>query len=725
MGVGTPEIVEHAFLALLDSGIHCRSQNRGRRGTPVGDPLEANWVGNYFQRDSELRIGSVKGNIGHTEITSFLSSFSKALCMFATNTIPPQANYKIPNPTIHWEEYNMRAPTQVEEFTTRNTSGKKLVSINASGLLGANGHVIVESPPTKSHQPTVIPNGMPVLLVAAGLSPRSATTIATDLSKLASEIPDELPVLSTVYGRRARQLTWRTAAVSSSDRPFVFSAPRFVARTPPPLVFVFSGQGPQHIEMGRQLFKIYPAFRDSILRMDKVHVEVTGTSIVKDLGFFGDARPKEALPDTWPTFSRLSAFGIRPNMVFGHSAGEAAMSYASGALTQELAMEIAIRRSQAMSIVEGTGGMAAVSCVPSVTREIIRGVLQKAGPDDVLELGCYNAPEAVTISGTHAMLDEAVAIAQKRGLFARKIKARVPGHCSLLNPCKMRYVKGMEVAFSHHPGSHDPVVPTYSTQTGARMELAFTPEYMWNNGRGPVKFEQTVLSVVEEMPDAIFVEIGPYPALFSYVSGMGANTDKVLCPIRRTKNVTEFNEIIDLLLTIGNLSILGVNTINFHTVNATDSLEISKPLLPTSFFEMIFEEGAYTIWDIELRSLLPLLPEKVLNVDVKLDGHAWSSSGGRNPRLHATSFTTKEVMDKDLGPIDLDAIRVRCMPADITSEYVSFSSCSHDFRPINKGSLGAPGAGKTTLLDMLASRVTLGVITGSMLVDGHQRHDSF
>lgn len=33
-------------------------------GTSVGDPIEANWVGNYFKRDSELLIGSVKGNIG-------------------------------------------------------------------------------------------------------------------------------------------------------------------------------------------------------------------------------------------------------------------------------------------------------------------------------------------------------------------------------------------------------------------------------------------------------------------------------------------------------------------------------------------------------------------------------------------------------------------------------------------------------------------------------------
>ncbi|KAJ7046113.1 polyketide synthase [Mycena alexandri] len=720
-------------------------------GTSVGDPVEVNWIGNQFKRDRELLIGSLKGNIGHTEITSFLASLSKVCSMFATNSIPPQANYKTPNPAIHWEEYNMRVPTQVEEFTTSNA--------NAFGLMGANGHAIVESPPLKSHQPTVVPIAMPVLLIAAGLSPRTATAVAADLTELASEIPNEISVLSTIYGRRARQLTWRTAAISTSDTPFIFPAPRFVPRGSPPIVFVFSGQGPQHIEMGRQLFRTYPVFRDSILRMDKIHVEVTGTSIISHLGLFGDTRPKEPLPDTWPItltvpsmamvqmalVDLFAAFGIRPNMLFGHSAGEAAMSYASGAVPQELALEIAIRRSQAMTLVEGSGGMAAVSCIPSVAREIIRGVLQESGPDDVLELGCYNAPEAVTISGTHAMLDKAVAVAQKRGLFARKIRARVPGHCRLMEPCKTRYVEEMEIAFSRYPGSCAPVVPTYSTQTGLRWESEFTPEYMWNNCRVPVKFEQTVTAVVKEMPEAIFIEIGPHPALSSYISGMGAKPDKVIYPMARTKNLTEFYEISDLLLTVGKLSTLGVNTINFHAINGTDSLEISRrlpayplapkpmpmysensqmaakqkrsrkgplnheslginalthpdlaqhiingePIVPASgFVEMIFEEGARTIWDIELRSLLPLLPEKVLNVDVKLDGHAWSitsSSGGRKPRLHATGFMITEVadVDKNLGPIDLDAIRARCTPTDVTTFYDVLNSAAA-FGPLHR-----------------------------------------
>jgi hypothetical protein len=65
----------------------------------------------------------------HTEIASFLASFTKVCSMFASNRIPPQVNYQTPNPAIHWDEYNMRVPVEVEEFKTRNTSGKKLVSM--------------------------------------------------------------------------------------------------------------------------------------------------------------------------------------------------------------------------------------------------------------------------------------------------------------------------------------------------------------------------------------------------------------------------------------------------------------------------------------------------------------------------------------------------------------------------------------------------------------------
>lgn len=169
--------------------------------------------------------------------------------MFKAGLIPPQVGVTALNPAIGWTEYNMRPNTKVEHLTASSPSGASLVSVNASGLGGANGHCVVESfpyPPRSATKP--LPTDMPILLIAGGLSPRTATAIASDVTQLATEIPQELSVLSTVSGRRSRQMTWRTAAVSSAEHPFVFPQPRFVPRTTPPIAFVFSGQGPQHIE---------------------------------------------------------------------------------------------------------------------------------------------------------------------------------------------------------------------------------------------------------------------------------------------------------------------------------------------------------------------------------------------------------------------------------------------------------------------------------------------
>lgn len=167
--------------------------------------------------------------------------------MFERGLIPPQIHFKTPNPAIHWTEYNMHVPTKVMPLQASSPSGKPLVSICGSGIGGSNGHVLVEGPPISANEGFSKRAEGPVLLVAGGLSSRTAVSIASNLAELV--VSDQLPVISNIYGRRARQMPWRTYSVISSDSPSViFPPPQFVPRGAKPLVYVFSGQGPQHIE---------------------------------------------------------------------------------------------------------------------------------------------------------------------------------------------------------------------------------------------------------------------------------------------------------------------------------------------------------------------------------------------------------------------------------------------------------------------------------------------
>jgi acyl transferase domain-containing protein len=51
-------------------------------------------------------------------------------------------------------------------------------------------------------------------------------------------------------------------------------------------------------------------------------------------------------------FDLLCSFGLRPDVLIGHSAGETSLLYASGAGSKEMALEISIARGIAMTIVE-------------------------------------------------------------------------------------------------------------------------------------------------------------------------------------------------------------------------------------------------------------------------------------------------------------------------------------------------------------------------------------
>ncbi|EOD51962.1 putative polyketide synthase protein [Neofusicoccum parvum UCRNP2] len=75
-------------------------------GTSVGDPLEAQAIGEVF-RDSRdavpLHVGSVKTNIGHLEGASGLAGLLKTVLVLEKGLIPPNVGFEKPNPSIDTE----------------------------------------------------------------------------------------------------------------------------------------------------------------------------------------------------------------------------------------------------------------------------------------------------------------------------------------------------------------------------------------------------------------------------------------------------------------------------------------------------------------------------------------------------------------------------------------------------------------------------------------------
>ncbi|KAF7363153.1 putative polyketide synthase [Mycena venus] len=660
-------------------------------GTAKGDPTEVNWVGQNFRRPSELMIGSVKGNIGHTEITAFLASLSKVLSIFEHKIIPPNVNLSTPNPAIKWREYNLCVLTRPTPLPSMESAGKTLIAMSSSGIGGSNGHVVLEAPP----EPTCINQqsrgiDRSILLLATGLSPRSVSAIAAQISDVFDTAPaSEYAAISTVLGRRAKQMNWRSYAVAVPSRgaALQFSSPQYCARDVNPIVFVFSGQGPQHESMGRELFSTFPAFRESILDMDAVFQRRTNKSMVRDYGLFGAASSSFEFPRVWPIaltgpaiamfqialFDLLVHLGVAPDIVLGHSAGETSVLYASGAAPRALAVELAIIRGQILSTLEASGGtMAAVSCTPQEIEKLLTQY-RADNPDSIVELACINSPSAVAISGLERSVDGILQLAQQEGIFGQKIRTRVPIHSSMVEVCQQQYEAEVRDLFARYPGRHVPKIRTYSTLTGGEFHDSFDAEYFWRNTRAQVLFAPAIFSIGEV---ATFVEISPHPVLSSYLFEMAASSSSVLSLIRRPKTGSASTEYHDTLEFFGKLTAAGHNCVNFTLLNAV-SCSASKvklpaypflkkqfPLLPDTsrednhyhgpvnrahlrlnrdthptlaehvirgepiwpaagFLEMALEFGATTLFNVNFRAMLPLSAEDPIPVNVILDGSYW------------------------------------------------------------------------------------------------------
>ena len=643
----------------------------------------------------------------HTEIAAFLVSLTKAVNIFRTGTIPPNVNLSTPNPLIHWNKHKLRVPTQPIPLPCHSDTGRPLISLCSSGIGGANGHVVLEAPPfplAGKVQTQAQDTKKPLLLISAGLSPRSATVVSEKIAELIMTHPNHSRLISTVYGRRSRQMTWRSFAVYTPGQStkIKFSDPILTPRAKPPIVFVFSGQGPQHFDMGRELFRVYPKFRESILEMDQIYAQVTGVSLLSSTGLFDKGAVETTttpLGDIWPIEITLPALvmlqcalvdlldsvGVSPDIVVGHSAGETSVLYASKAGSKAIAIELAIARGKAMALVETAGGtMAAISCNSSAANALIMEALEPHLHGSV-DIGCHNSQEAVTLSGLTSSIDKVVALAESRGIMARKLKTHVPVHSRLMDLCRVEFRSRMETVWSRYPGIMRPQIPVYSTLTGDLFDRSFTGDYYWDGTRGPVLFAEAITALIQKYPTATFLEISPHPVLSSYLSALGATA--IVSPLRR-RNRTEVNpvETSTFLDSLGRIATFGYNIVNLSALNDRPILDVDfpfppypfntkavpyhsesasfyrhfqdrngplnysglrvnsqthpvlaqhvikgEPIMPAAgFIEMALEFGAMVLWDVEFRAMMSLSSERPTPVEVKLDGIHWTVKTATN-----------------------------------------------------------------------------------------------
>ncbi len=532
-------------------------------GTFVGDPIEANSIGSILgkHRSSDLIMGSVKSNIGHLEAASGMASLIKVALSLKNEQIPPNLHFNNPNPQIKFEKYHLRVPTAPESWPA-SPQQPRHACLNSFGFGGTNATVILAEPtPAASNNGAQAPSSTYILPLSADSEPALKSLVGRYRDQLESGT-DSLSDLCFSAATRTTHRNQRLAMVASSKDEFLSLAAQYLDGNESPLIargnkqlsggklaFVFSGMGTQWWAMGRQLLQENAIFREVIETCDRLLSEYTDWSLLEELQRSEeDSRiniTQYAQPAIFATEIALAkvweSFGIVPDLVCGHSVGEIAAAYISGALSLEDAVKVIYYRSLLQQKTAGMGGMLAVAVSKNNAAHLI------ASYEGRIAIAAVNSPSSVTLAGEMSSLKRLEQELTADKIFCRLLKVEVPFHCAVMDMIQDELIEALQ---SIRP--RETTLPLYSTVTGGLISgLELNADYWWKNVREPVEFAKTIRAMEDS---SVFLEVSPHTALIQSIrESLGSKKQTlVLGSIKRKQD-----EATTMAATLGSLYVQG------------------------------------------------------------------------------------------------------------------------------------------------------------------------
>ncbi|MEU5979170.1 type I polyketide synthase [Streptomyces sp. NPDC047315] len=503
-------------------------------GTPVGDPVElgalAAVLGEGRPADRPLLVGSAKTNIGHSEGAAGVAGLIKAVLALEHGVVPPSLHSAELTGAIDWSSLALRVPQHEQEWPQGERPG--LAGVSSFGISGTNVHVVLGAhrpAPAASKRPQPAePAGAerPRLLTLSSHQPATLRRVAEGYQRYL-ERADEggaLPLVDVCASAATRRdhRESRLTLVGASHKELADKLGAFLADEPSAfvqsaddvyeerarVVFVFPGQGSQWVGMGRELLRTEPAFRQALKECDAAIRAEAGWSVI-DLLTEGEGELTGVdviQPTLWAMEVALAAvwrsWGLAPDVVVGHSMGEAAAAVVAGSLSVADGAAVICRRSALAKEVSGRGAMASVELsAAEAEREL-------APYADRVCVAAVNGPTSTILSGDGDAMREVLVALQKRGVFCRLVRVDFASHGPQVEPLRKPLLKALA---SLRPRAGD--VPMYSTVDAESVDgTALDADYWARNLRQPVLFGPVVERLLEQGP-TVFVEISPHPIL--------------------------------------------------------------------------------------------------------------------------------------------------------------------------------------------------------------------
>ncbi|MEV4727712.1 type I polyketide synthase, partial [Micromonospora humida] len=490
-------------------------------GTTLGDPIEAQaLLATYGQdrpQDRPLWLGSVKSNIGHTQGAAGVAGVIKMVLAMRNGVLPRTLHVDEPTPQVDWSAGAVRLLTEAQQWPALERPRR--AGVSSFGISGTNAHVIIEQAPAVEATPAdgdapATPPVLPWLLSArsaealraqAGLVADTGATldVAYSLATTRAVLERRAVVVAPAGDDAVRAL--RAAAGGTDPAEWVQGTP-----SAGKLAMLFTGQGAQRLGMGRELAAAYPAFAAAFAEVC-AHLDAQLDRPLREVLYTEPDVADAALLDQTvysqsalfaievALYRLLESWGVRPDLVAGHSIGEISAAHVAGVMSLPDAATLVTARGRLMQAMREDGAMVAVEA----SEEEVRREL--AGRETEVGIAAVNGPRAVVLSGDHDAVGALADDWRARGRRIKRLRVSHAFHSPHMEPMLAEFHR-VAAGLTFAP----PQVPVVSNLTGrlADPDEITTPGYWVRHVREAVRFSDGI-ATLEAAGVTTFLEVGP------------------------------------------------------------------------------------------------------------------------------------------------------------------------------------------------------------------------
>jgi acyl transferase domain-containing protein/acyl carrier protein len=515
-------------------------------GTLLGDPIEMAALTKAFRAGTDKKnfcaVGSVKTNVGHLDAAAGVAGLIKTVLAMQHEMIPASLHFERPNPEIDFANSPFYVNSELREW--KRKGHPRRAGVSSFGIGGTNAHLILEEAPERSASGP----GRPSQLLL--LSARSATALEQMTTNLAEHLhaAAEVKLADVAYtlalGRRSfaqrRTVVCESAAdaaeaLASRDPRRVLSSVQ--AGSAAPVAFMFSGVGDHYVNMGRELYRSEPVFRQTV---DEC-CELLRPHLDGDLGAVLYPAGEQMTPAGLPSpldFRRLRAateepadeatrrlnqtaltqpavfvidyalarlwqsWGVEPEALIGYSLGEYVAACLAGVFTLPDALWLVARRAQMIDELP-QGVMLAVSLPEAEVASLL---------GEELSLAAVNTSTLCVVAGTAAAVTQLEEQLMASGVVCRRLQTSHAFHSRMMEPLRESFARVVAGV-----ARRAPVKPYVSNVTGEfiRAEQATDPHYWGRHLCETVRFAAGLETLLQRA-GRLLLEVGPGQALSSH-----------------------------------------------------------------------------------------------------------------------------------------------------------------------------------------------------------------